>query len=125
MRKAKLVAILATLFFIVTSVIAQAGKTGAISGYVKDSRNKNVLIEAVVTITSDAFTGSKFALTDSTGIYSVKNLPAGTYTVSFEMEGYKKFTQDNIVLKEGQMLGVSFQMAREDKKKAEEKLVIQ
>ena len=117
MRKIKVAAMLATIFFLGNTLMAQAGKTGAISGYVKDSHNKNVLIEAVVTITSNAFTGSKFALTDSTGIYSVKNLPAGTYTVSFEMEGYKKFTQENIVLKEGQMIGVSFQMAREAKKR--------
>ena len=117
MRKIKVAVMLVTIFCLGTSLMAQAGKTGAISGYVKDSHNKNVLIEAVITITSNAFTGSKFALTDSTGIYSVKNLPAGIYTVSFEMEGYKKFTQENIVLKEGQMLGVSFQMAREAKKR--------
>ena len=117
MGEIRVVAMLATIFFLGISLMAQAGKTGAISGYVKDSHNKNVLIEAVITITSNAFTGSKFALTDSTGIYSVKNLPAGTYTVSFEMEGYKKFTQENILLKEGQMLGVSFQMAREAKKR--------
>lgn len=120
---------LLVVFFamIVSSLFAQAEKSGAISGYVKDSRNKNPLNEAVITITSTAFEGSKFALTDSTGIYSVKNLPAGNYTVSFEMEGYKKFIQENIILKEGQSLGVSFQMARDVKRKSkgQEKLVIQ
>jgi uncharacterized protein (DUF2141 family) len=97
-------------------VFAQAN-TAAISGYVKDARTKKPLIEAVVSISSDAFTGQKFALTDSTGIYSIKNLQPGTYTVTFEMEGYRKFTQENIVLKQGMSLGVSFQMARDDKNK--------
>ncbi len=126
MKKAKLLAIVAPLFFIATSVIGQEGKTATISGYVKDAANKTPLIEAVITITSDSFEGSKLALTDSTGIYSVKNLPAGNYTIVFEMEGFKKFKQENIVLKEGMRLGISFEMARENMRKSKvvEKIVI-
>jgi hypothetical protein len=111
--------ILLVLFTIISPLflLAQTGKPGAISGYVKDARTKKPLLEAVVSISSTAFEGQKLALTDSTGIYSVRNLPAGTYTVTFEMEGYRKFTQENIVLKEGMSLGVSFQMARDEKAK--------
>ena len=92
---------------------AQEKKPAVISGVVKDARTKSPLNEAVVTLSSNAFSGQKFALTDSTGMYKVANLPAGYYTVSFEMEGYEKFVQDSIALKEGMSLGVSFQMVKQ------------
>ena len=88
-------------------------KPSSIAGYVKDSRSKTPLVEAVVTISSSAFEGQKFAVTDSTGLYKIMNLPAGIYSVSFEMEGFKKYTQDSVRLTNGMSLGVSFEMARE------------
>lgn len=114
MRKQPVLLFAIACLLFTSAVIAQE-KTGAISGYVKDARTKKPLAEAVVTISSNMFEGQKLALTDSTGIYSVKNLPAGMYTITFEMEGYRKFTQENIALKEGMSLGVSFQMAKEQK----------
>ena len=119
---------MAILMIVATSLSAQASKTGSLGGYVKDARNKAPLIEAVITLTSTAFEGSKLALTDSTGLYSVKQLPAGVYTVTFEMEGYRTFTQENIVLKEGMSLGVSLQMAKEKqskRRKVEEKVEVE
>jgi hypothetical protein len=120
MRSTKAIIAIAFLLMSNAIVVAQEKKPGTISGYVKDARTKSPLIEAVVTLSSDAFTGRKIALTDSTGIYLVKDLPAGVYTVSFEMEGYRKFTQENILLKPGMSLGVSFQMARDNRKKTKE-----
>ncbi|WP_207495451.1 carboxypeptidase-like regulatory domain-containing protein [Aridibaculum aurantiacum] len=128
MKSKQLLPMLAIMILVFSAGIAQAPKAGAIGGYVKDARNKAPLIEAVITITSDVFEGSKLALTDSTGLYSVKNLPAGTYSVTFEMEGYRKYKQENIVLKEGNSLGVSLQMAREQKqkvRKVDERIVIE
>lgn len=86
---------------------------GAISGTVKDSRSKAPLSEAIVTLTSTMLKVQKMALTDSTGMYHISNLPAGIYSISFEMEGYHKFMQDSVVLQDGMSLGVSFQMAKE------------
>ena len=128
MRKIKLLPVLAMLLFVATAISAQASKPGAIGGYVKDARNRAPLVEAVITITSNAFEGSKLALTDSSGLYSVGPLPAGVYTVTFEMEGYRTYKQENIVLKEGMSLGVSLQMAREKqakRKKVEEKVLVE
>ena len=89
-----------------------------ISGKVSDARTKAPLNEAVITISSDAFEGQKFAVTDSTGNYRVNNLPKGIYCIAFEMEGYRKFVKDSIKLQEGMSLGVSFEMAREKKEKS-------
>jgi Ca-activated chloride channel family protein len=107
------------LLFLVASVLmlsnaySQDKKPAAIGGFVKDARTKAPLKEAVVTVSSDAFEGQKWVLTDTTGLYRISNLPAGNYIISFEMDGYKKFTQENIFLKEGMSLGVSFEMIKE------------
>ena len=98
--------------FIFSLLYAQ-NKPGSIAGFVKDSRSKTPLIEAVVTVSSPVLEGQKFALTDSTGKYRIMNLPPGTYSVSFEMEGFRKYTQDSIKLSNGMSLGVSFEMARD------------
>jgi hypothetical protein len=109
----KVLAVVVAIFALFPA-FTQDKKKAAISGFVHDSRTKSPLFEAVVTLQSDAFTGQRFAITDSSGKYLIDNLPKGTYTISFEMEGYKKFTKENIQLPEGMSLGVSFQMARED-----------
>jgi Ca-activated chloride channel family protein len=61
----------------------------SIGGIVKDARTKAPLKEAVITISSDVFKGQKYALTDTTGVYRITNLPPGNYVITFEMEGYK------------------------------------
>ncbi|MDB5192307.1 MAG: TonB-dependent receptor [Segetibacter sp.] len=109
----------------VTSVSAKepVKKMALIAGVLKDARTKSPLIEGVITLSSTAFEGRKIALTDSSGTYMVKDLPAGVYTVTFEMEGFRTFTQENIVLKEGMSLGVSFEMVK-DRVKSQEKAVV-
>jgi hypothetical protein len=114
MRKTLLLLITAVLLSFV--VFSQQKKPAIISGIVKDARTKAPLIEAVVTLKSDAFEGEKYAVTDSTGLYRINNLPPGTYTVSFEMEGYEKFSKDGVVVVPGMSLGVSFEMIKEQKR---------
>jgi hypothetical protein len=114
MRKTLLLLITAVLLSFV--VFSQQKKPAIISGIVKDARTKAPLIEAVVTLKSDAFEGEKYAVTDSTGLYRINNLAPGTYTVSFEMEGYEKFSKDGVVVVPGMSLGVSFEMIKEQKR---------
>ena len=116
MRLTKLLPFFVAIIF-VTSGFTQDKKPAVISGVVKDARSKGPLNEAVITLSSTAFQGQKFALTDSSGMYRVSNLPAGKYTVSFEMEGYEKFVQEDIALHEGASLGISFEMIKERKSK--------
>lgn len=113
--KRPLAAVFAVFFFL--SAFSQEKKPAVISGVIKDARTKSPLNEAVITLSSSAFQGQKFALTDSSGKYRIRNLPAGSYTISFEMEGYEKFTQENVEVQEGMSLGVSFEMVKERKGK--------
>ncbi len=113
MNYKKLVLLSATM--LLTLVVYCQNNKATIGGFVKDARTKLPLTEAVITLSSTALQGQKFALTDSTGRYRIKNLPAGNYTIVFEMEGYRRFRQDSIALGEGMSLGISFQMVTEEK----------
>lgn len=90
-------------------------KTGIFSGTVKASATQKPLFEAVITLSSPALEGKKFAVTDSTGFYRINNLPKGTYSISIEMEGYDTINYDNIFLPEGMSQGVSVEMRRSRK----------
>jgi Ca-activated chloride channel family protein len=103
--------ILAVLLVFISN--AQDRKPASIGGIVKDARTKAPLKEAVITISSDVFKGQKYALTDTTGVYRITNLPPGNYVITFEMEGYKKFTQESIPVKEGMSVAVSYEMVRD------------
>ncbi len=110
--------------FLFLQVFSQEGKQGVISGMIKDAHSKSPLIEAVITLSSNAFEGQKFVVTDTTGKYKINNLPAGNYSVSFEMEGYQKWVQDNIILKEGTSVAVSYEMVKEKKRSGKGQLKV-
>jgi Ca-activated chloride channel family protein len=111
MRFLKIMLLIAALF---TGFMSFAQEPlASIAGSVKDEGTKKPLIEAVITLSSPEFEGKRFAITDSSGNYKVVNLPAGVYTVVFEMEGYSKFIKDNVLLSKGMPLGLSLEMKRE------------
>jgi hypothetical protein len=65
---------------------AQGVQTGAITGQVVDQSDA-VLPGATVTVTSPSLQGERAAVTDSTGRYLIRGLPAGLYTVRVELQG--------------------------------------
>ncbi len=91
--------------------------TATITGTVIDARTRMPIPEAVVTLKSTSIKGEKYTLTDSTGSYRVNNLPPGVYYISFEMEGYQKFSKDSIVVSPGMMLAVSYELMKERRKR--------
>ena len=99
--------------FLCTAVFCLAQqKKGMFSGSVKASATKLPLYEAVVTLSSPVLEGQKFAVTDSTGNYKIKDLPKGTYSIKIEMEGFDTINYDSIFLPEGMSQGVSVEMRR-------------
>lgn len=117
------------LFFLVTTFLflqafSQEGKEGAITGIIKDAQSKTPLVEAVITLSSNAFEGQKFVLTDTAGKYKINDLPAGNYSVSFEMEGYQKHVQDSVILKEGTSVALSYEMVKEKKRSRKDQLKV-
>ena len=85
--------ILATGLFIFTILLsataANAQATGGLSGVVAD-QNGALIQGASVTVKNNATNLTRNAVTNDDGRWTVTLLPVGTYSVSYEKEGFKK-----------------------------------
>ena len=70
-----------------TVAAAQGVQTGTLQGTAVDSQG-GVLPGVVVTASSPALQGVRTATTDENGVYLLRALPAGTYAVKFELQGF-------------------------------------
>jgi hypothetical protein len=59
-----------------------------------------------VTASSPVLQGQRSATTDVNGVFFIKGLPAGTYTVTFEIQSFKPARKDNIELNVGSTVDV-------------------
>ena len=76
--------------------LAQSGR-GTISGVVKDTSG-SVAPGVTVVATHKATNFVATATTNAAGLYSLRNLPIGLYSVSFTLQGFKPYTQAGIDL---------------------------
>jgi hypothetical protein len=85
-----------------TSQATQNGPgQGMIRGTVTDPSGAAVAQAAVVMMSSDGqFTTGK---TNATGAYEIKGLPAGSYTLTVNADGFAVFEQDNVQIAAGQI----------------------
>ena len=84
---------------------AYAQGMASIFGKVTDSSGA-VMPGVTVTVTGTGLQQPRVAVTTETGAYQFPNLPIGTYTVTFELEGFKKATRANVVLVAGFNAGI-------------------
>src|SRR5579859_5211905 len=75
---------------------AQSDK-GTIGGFIRDTSGA-VIPGARVTLTDEGTGETHQATTDAQGHYTVTNLTAGSYTLSAEVKGFKKYVSNNNVL---------------------------
>jgi len=85
-----------------TPALAQSDR-GTISGLVKDPSG-SVMPGVTVTATQRGTNAVTTVTTNANGLYSLRNLPIGTYTVAFTLQGFKPYTQDGIRLGLGQAI---------------------
>ena len=87
------------LLLLLTSAIASAqqGSTAQISGTVKDAQG-GVIPGADVTATQVETGLKRAAVTDSTGAYTLTNLPIGPYKLDANLQGFKSYSRTGIVL---------------------------
>lgn len=111
MRYKKLLLFVLTAFLFFT-VWSQQTYQGIISGIVKDAKTKLPITDAVITLSSNAFKGQKFAVTNTEGIYKINNLAPGKYIISYEMEGYEKLVCDSLTLKDGKSVELDYEMVK-------------
>ena len=86
------------LMLLPASVLAQQGN---IAGTVRDAQG-GVMPGVLVEVTSPALIEKVRSTTsDQNGQYRITNLPVGTYSVTFTLEGFTKQQQNNVVLTTG------------------------
>src|SRR5687768_11697505 len=88
----------AVLFTFAGSAHAQG--MGSIFGKVSDSSGA-VTPGVTVTVMGTGLQLPRVAVTAESGAYDFPNLPIGTYSVTFELQGFKKATRQNIVIVAG------------------------
>ena len=85
---------IATLF--TAAAFAQGVQTGTIRGTVRDAQGLE-MPGVTVTATSPAVQGPRTATTDSTGGFTLPNLPPGHYAVTFDLSGFASVTRETDV----------------------------
>ena len=73
----------------------------SLTGLITDSTGA-VTANAVVTATNKATNVSQTTKSDSSGYYTFPTLPVGVYTISVELQGFKKAVRDEVTLAVGQ-----------------------
>src|SRR5262245_12882306 len=81
-------------------VSAQGVQTGIVTGIVQ-STDQAPLPGVTVTASSPALQGKRTAVTDVNGVFIIKGLPAGAYTVDFDLSQFEPAKSENIALTVG------------------------
>jgi hypothetical protein len=109
--KVRFAAMMAVLAILVGAMPALAQvQTGEIIGRVTDDTGA-VLPGATITITSPALIQPQSATSSDTGSYRFPLIPIGTYTVKFELPGFKTVVREDIVVGIGFTAQVNQQLA--------------
>jgi hypothetical protein len=106
--RARLVFAVGAWLVAVTLVFAQA-TTGRISGVVKDTSG-GVLPGVTVTVTETRTGFTRNDTTDAQGGYTFVNLPLGNYTVTAELQGFKKGQKSGYALVADGRLSADFNL---------------
>ena len=86
---------------VVSTAVAQSVSSGTIDGTVRDE-SSSVLPGVVVTITSPQLqVGQLVQTTDVAGNYKFVDLPAGTYRLTAELQGFSNYIRDDLRLTVG------------------------
>src|SRR5262249_16779458 len=71
--------------------------TGSISGTVTDQNNA-VVLGATVFAKNTATGLARSAVTNSSGLYRLRDIPPGPYEITIEAAGFKKLTRTDITI---------------------------
>jgi len=100
------------ILFICLGLIAQASAqvhTASLTGLVTDP-NGAVAANAAVTAKNNATNVEYKVTTDASGYYTFATLPVGAYTITVELQGFKKAIRENVVLEVGQKARIDFNL---------------
>ena len=96
------------LLFVLCAVIVNGQfDSGQISGYLRDASQAVVAGGSVVAV-NEGNREKWQTTTNSNGYYVFANLPVGTYSISAEVQGFKKAVETGIVLNSASKLNIDF-----------------
>jgi Carboxypeptidase regulatory-like domain len=99
MKRALLVTCLIVLA-VAARAAAQGSQTGTISGTIQSTDGLS-LPGVTVAVTSAALQGERAAVTDVNGVYLVRGLPSGVYTVRFTLQNFRSADKTGVELQVG------------------------
>lgn len=94
----------------VSSAVGQGIQTGAITGVV-ESADRVPLPGVTVTARSPNLQGARSALADANGVYYLRGLAPGSYSVSFEIPAFQSATRDGVQVVAGGLATVNATMS--------------
>lgn len=94
---------------LVTGIQAWGQDTGTLTGTVTNASGA-AIAQANVTVKSSAAGMSQSVITNQSGGFSVPNLAPGSYTVTVEVTGYRRLSQDNVQITAGQPVRLALGM---------------
>ncbi len=104
------IAIVVCVFALVSATAAWAQvSTGEIFGKVTDGSG-GVLPGVTVTLTSPALIQPMTVVTEASGGYRFPSIPIGTYSVTFDLTGFKKSVHNDVVIQAGFNAGIDVKM---------------
>src|SRR5713101_7703858 len=108
MKKLQFCLVYFSLLVLVLGAAAQV-QNGQFTGTVADPSGA-AIANARVTVTNVGTNLSVTTTTNETGLYTVKELPIGSYRISVETKGFKSATNTNVTLNAGTIARVDFKM---------------
>jgi hypothetical protein len=97
------VCLVAAVSIFLTTLLFAQGASGRILGRIADPTGA-VLAHAKITLTNEATGISRDALSNDNGDYSFVDVAPGTYTVQFELTGFKKNVQKGVIVDVNQVV---------------------
>ena len=94
--------------------LAQAGGpvTGTITGVVLDATTLAPLPDAVVIARSPVLAGEQGAVTDQNGAFEITLLPAGSYSLSLQHDGFVPFAPEGATVKAHRAIKIKLALVR-------------
>ena len=99
-----------------TRALAQAANpgavTGTLSGVVLDAATQAPLPDAVVIARSPVLAGEQGAVTDQSGAFEITLLPAGSYSLSIQHDGFVPFTPEGVGIRPHRAIKIRLALLR-------------
>jgi len=108
MNRKKFLLFLFGAYFLFTPFLA-AKETGDIQGKVLDEEGEG-LPGVLILAKSPNLQGLRSVLSSKNGEFRLSLLPVGTYTLSFELEGFTPVIQENVIVRLGQVIDLRIVM---------------